>query len=770
LTRFRDGGAFFLYINEERVATTGFEWSVPGVYRGTTSTVFGLDTAQTSLHLVCDAPPSWKSAVLRSPVGEFRIARLRNGARIKHGDRSAFVELQGNAAVYDENSPPLLSQFVRMYDRERGGAQTFPVLLVPGTRTTLELQLERQAAEPAGRGGFRLYRFKLAGLAATLWVDEEDRICLLEAPERHSAFVRAGYESLRSRGKSGPPLSEPVHTVKVNRNAGVPMRDGVRLATDIYEPEAPGRYPVILVRTPYGRGLEEARALYFSRRGYIVAVQDVRGRFGSGGAWNPYRHERKDGYDAVEFFAQYKSSNGKVGMMGGSYLAWTQWWAAIERPPGLVTIISSICPPDPYEIHYQQGVFFLAPTMAWVDLMEDGVSTETLGRVARKDYARLLRALPVIELDRAVKGRPIPYWRDWALHPANDEFWRAVSFSNLMERVRIPVFHQSGWFDYDGLGTKLNYLRMRACGHSAQKLVIGPWLHTEYAHRRVGQWDFGPAAVIDLQKSYLRWFDHLLKGIENGTAGELPVSLFVMGANQWRHASAYPLPETRYERWYLAPRGRLSKAAPSAARACDRYVYDPADPTPDPEFAARAPEHSKGTAGGRKDILVYITEPLRRECTIAGPMSAVLYAFSSAPDTDWHVRLLHVSKDGRLLALAHGTIRARFRHSTQRGKFLQPGRIYRYDVDLWHTAIRAPAGSRFRIEIASACFPTCSRNLNTGDANETSVAAVSAHQTIYRSRRYPSHIVLPVVPSKPSEELKGWLIGRGTVSPVLRRK
>jgi putative CocE/NonD family hydrolase len=293
--------------------------------------------------------------------------------------------------------------------------------------------------------------------------------------------------------------------------------------------------------------------------------------------------------------------------------------------------------------------------------------------------------------------------------------------------------------------------------------------------RRVGDEDFGPQAIIDLQRDYLRWFDYWLKGIDNGIAKEPLVKIFVMGSNKWLEGDVYPLPVTRFEKWYLASNGnantskgdgRLTVEAPPATSQPDRYVYDPGDPyyeesTEEEKLVRSAEEkkkereaHHEKVTQARRDILVYVSEPLKEPLTFAGPVSAVLYASSSARDTDWHMTLTEVDKDGKMfpIPLGRAKLRARFRRSMSKPELLKPGRVYEYTLDLWQTGITVPAGHRLRVEVASASFPLFSRNLNTGGHNEVETKFVKAEQTIYHDARHPSHVLLPVIPAS---ELKG---------------
>jgi hypothetical protein len=473
-------------------------------------------------------------------------------------------------------------------------------------------------------------------------------------------------------------------------------------------------------------------------------------------------------------------------MIGASYLGWVQWWAARETPPHLVTMIPNVAPPDPYfNIPYEYGAFFLWGAIWWADVLEQeataDISGKTLFEIMDKKYAKLLMHLPVVELDEVVLGQKNPYWREWIQHPDNDDYWAQVGFLDHLDELDIPVYHQSGWFDGDGIGSKLNYLAMAEHGHGNQKLVLGPWGHTASATRSGPRdTDFGSNAIVDLERSYVRWLDRWLKGIENGIEDEPLVSLFVMNTNMWLNGDTYPLEGTEFAKVYLVSDGnantsqgdgRLQMEPPEDGVApYDTYTYDPGDPTPNPSFYIDPEElkedeeeeskeeysveekrekvlayHAMVTAE-RKDVLVYETEPFTEPLTFAGPISGVLYASSSARDTDWFMRLVWIDQEGGIFPLVHGVIRARYRDSFSEPELLVPGEIYEYELDMWQTGVTIPEGSRLRVEVASASYPLFSRNLNTGGHKETETEYVAAEQKIYHDREHPSHVLLPVIP------------------------
>lgn len=779
LSGFSDEGVFHLYKNESRLATMSFKWRDDGTFEGKSTLSMAGQKVDSSLSITTDKDGRWVSMSLGTALGPATVERGDAVARISFKGKTETVTLKPGTMLFENFTPALMSQAVRAYDKAKGGKQTFPLFIIP--QAVMEGTLEVQdTVERSIRGRdmtFTRYTYGLPGVDIIVWVDDAGKLYLADVAAQHAAYVREGYEALRLAQEADPLVSAPSHDIKEDRGVRVPMRDGIELSTDIYRPDADGKFPVILVRTPYKKEMAELQAHYYARRGYVVAVQDCRGRFASPGTWEPFVNEPKDGYDAIEWLAKQPWSNGKVGMIGASYLGWVQWWAASEHPPHLTTIIPNVSPPDPfYNIPYEYGVYFMLGAIWWADVLETEATGDLSGaamyEIGEKKYSKLLRPLPVIELDKAVLGKENPYWRKWIEHPVNDSYWARASFLDRLEKLRIPVFHQSGWFDGDGIGSKLNYLRMTSHGHPHQKLVLGPWGHTSQAQRRIGDRDFGPGAIIDLQRSYLRWFDYWLKGVDNGILLEPLVSIFVMGADEWLHGDVYPLPDTRFEKWYLASAGgantsrgdgRLTREVPPIGAGQDRYTYNPGDPTPAPQYYEEPEEgktreksveqkkkereaHHKKVTRSRRDILVYTTEPLDKPLTFAGPLSAVLYASSSARDTDWFMRVMEVDKEGKIFMLTEGKIRARFRRSTKKAELLEPGEVYEYSIDLWQTGIRIPAGNRLRVEVASASFPIFSRNLNTGGHNEKDTDYVTAEQTVYHNAKYPSHILLPVIP------------------------
>lgn len=782
LSGFQDTGTFHLYKDAERIVTIETVWKLDGSFENTSTIALAGQKVRTSFTITPDKDGRWQRVEIKAPSADVHIVRKGGVAERTTKEKKETIRLKPNAVLFERFAPALFSHAARAYDRAKGGKQTLPLFALPGAMIDLTLEAKGEVERAVGGHDlkFRRYLYTVGGVEITVFVGADDnKLYLADVPAQQAAYVRAGFEALRQTDEKDPLVSKPEHAVQVEHGVGVPMRDGVKLSTDIYRPEKPGQYPVILIRTPYKKEVQELDGRFYARRGYVVAVQDCRGRFVSPGEWEPFVHEPEDGRDAIEWLAGQPWSTGKVGMIGSSYVGWVQWWAASQKPPHLFTIIPNVSPPDPfYNFPYDHGVLFLWGALWWADVLATEATGDLSGvameKIGEKKYGPLLRPLPVIDLDKRVLGKENPFWRKWVAHSTDDDYWAKVRFSDKLAEVRIPVFHQSGWFDGDGIGSKLNYLAMARHGHPYQKLVLGPWGHIDTAALRVVRGrDFGPESTIDLPRAYLRWFDHWLKGVENGIDKEPLVSLFVMGSNRWAHGPTYPLPETRFDKWYLSGGGhantssgdgRLTREPPAADAPPDRYTYDPGDPTPDPDYTEsaeardlpqadteqekeRREAHHATVTAARKDILVFVSEPLAEPYTSAGPLSAVLYAATSAKDTDWFVRLMEVDEKGKIFPLVEGKVRARFRRSMSRPELLEPGKVYEYQLDLWQTGITIPKGRRLRVEVASASFPMFSRNLNTGGHNETETTYVPAEQTIYHSREYPSHVLLPALPT-----------------------
>lgn len=573
-------------------------------------------------------------------------------------------------------------------------------------------------------------------------------------------------------------------------NVPVPMRDGTILYADVHRPAVGGPFPVLLMRTPYDKSnlasingtMDILRAV---RAGYAVVIQDCRGRYASEGEFYAFVNEAADGYDTVEWCAAQPWSTGKVGMYGRSYVGLTQWQAAIARPPHLAAIIPSITAGNYHEgWAYQGGAFELGFNLSWT---LSGLATDTLWRRRNDlpDFARIwadhLRAIdtmpcaqfPVLPLDAypplKVAGCA-PYYFDWLAHPSYDEYWRRLDVGPHHAEINLPVLHIGAWYDIFLGGTLGNYVGMRENAPSegarqAQRLIVGPWAHVVPFSHLVGEVDFGRAASqsdFDHDGICLRFFDRWLKDARNGVDDEAPVRVFVMGRNVWRDEAAWPLARARQVPYYLHSGGRANGLSGDGALGMeepadeppDYYVYNPRDPVPTRGGAlccypaAIAPgAYDQRPVEARPDVLVYTTPPLDEPVEVTGPVSVILYAATSAPDTDFTAKLVDVDPSGYARNLTDSIVRARYRESRARASLVTPGVVYEYTIDLWATSNVFLAGHRIRLEISSSNFPRFDRNLNTGRPIASEAETRPALQTIFHDQQRRSRLILPIVPA-----------------------
>ena len=571
-------------------------------------------------------------------------------------------------------------------------------------------------------------------------------------------------------------LSKPAHRVRIENDIRVAMRDGVTVSVDIYRPDADGRFPSILIRTPYNNNTDQAVAQgkWFAERGYVVIQGDVRGKFDSGGDFYPFKNEPDDGFDTDEWIAKQPWFDGKLGTMGGSYVGFTQWSQALRGSRYLTAMAATVTTPDTYgNWFYTNGALNYAFALSWGAVSIDGRVAQFTGAY---DWPQVYRTLPIADAP-ASAGHRAPHYRDWITHPTRDAHWSALSHEDKYETIGVPILSVEGWYDIFLRGALQDHLAVRAKSTSdiarrGKRIVIGPWVHSTGRRNNTpaGQAadpnavDFGAAAEVDLQRVYLRWFDYWLKGIRNGVPDDPPVRIFVMGENYWRDEQDWPLARTAYTNYYLASGGRansllgdgtLSTTRPAAGAESDSYVYDPENPVPTLGgnlcCAQQVPSGpwDQRAAERRDDVLVFTSDTLKAPIEVTGPITMTLFASTSARDTDWTAKLVDVGPDGFARNVQDGIVRARYREaSNHAASVIEPGRVYEYTIDMWATSNVFLQGHQIRLEVSSSNFPRFDRNLNTGEDTATGRRVEKAKQTIYHSARYPSHVVLPVIPRR----------------------
>lgn len=568
----------------------------------------------------------------------------------------------------------------------------------------------------------------------------------------------------------------------VDNDVMVSMRDRAQLATDVYRPISTGPTPVLLLRTPYDKErMLAVTSVYasiprFVRAGYTVVVQDVRGRFGSHGAFVPQSdQETADGEDTLAWAAAQGWSTGRVGMFGASYQSTTQLLAAVSRPPALGALALSVTPADFYAtLAYPGGAFGLGVHLGWylgiaqnatarrVRAGELEPSAQADALAALEAFAEACERTPLI--DQPLLEGLLPMYRTWLEHPSRDAFWQGLSLNGRYAAINAPGLHIGGWYDVFLRGTLDNFTELVRAGNAHQRLVVGPWAHVN----QLGAFpevDFGPRAsaeVVDLSGQHIRWYDRWLKGCDTGVERESPVRIWVMGANQWRDEDAWPLPDTRFTRYYLHSGGhantlhgdgRLSPDPPRREEPDDRYLADPRRTVPSIGGATLLPGgYVAGPADQRAvevrdDVLCYTTPPLERALEVTGPLELILHASSSARDTDFVAKLIDVHPNGRAMLLADGILRARYRESFAEPRLLEPGHVYEFRVDLGATSNVFLTGHCLRLELASSNFPRFDRNTQTGGAIafEPLHQAVPAVNRVFHDASHPSHLRLPVI-------------------------
>jgi len=552
--------------------------------------------------------------------------------------------------------------------------------------------------------------------------------------------------------------AQPNPEIQQELGVSVPMRDGVRLAADVFRPNTSERLPALLVRTPYNRK-SPAMASYrfFTRRGYAVVIEDARGRYASQGVFGEIAQEGADGNDTINWIAEQPWSNGRVGMIGSSYLGIVQWWAAIEDNPHLLAIAPVNSGDDDYldRFYSPGGALKLGHRLLWL--------SENFTPPARvvPAFSSYIFHLPLRTADLPAIGMPSNIWRDALAHPSYDSFWKNLSIREKLGRVHIPVLSMSGWFD-NYAQSELDAFRTLSRQNKDVETWIGPWAHDPGLRFRSEQ--FGPEANIHIRAKQADWFDRWLKNssaTEEQPSPEPRLHIFVMGANVWREESSWPLPHTRYTPLYLSSAGNANSASgdgqlhsrPLPKSPPDSFTYDPSDPVPtlggaiccDPKILPPGPL-DQTPVEDRPDVLVYTSAPLRRELEVTGPVRVVLYIATSANDTDFTAKLVDVQPDSRPLIVSDGLLRLRYRLSLDKPVFVKRDTAYQINVDAGVTSYVFLAGHRIRLEVSSSNFPRFDRNLNSMRPNADEFRILKARQTVYHNPAYPSALILPVIP------------------------
>lgn len=555
------------------------------------------------------------------------------------------------------------------------------------------------------------------------------------------------FSSLRAQEAKPPFIFE--------RDVMVSMRDGTQLAANIFRPPTEGRFPVILMRSPYGKpDASWGDAKRYTAAGYALVVQDCRGRGKSQGPWDPFRYDVQDGFDTQEWVGQQPWCNGDLGTMGGSYVGWTQWASVPNASRHLKAMVPVVPFADAFDLAYTGGTFQLALLMGW----GAGVGGVNL---SPDKLQEAYRHLPLRTLGDQF-DKKIPYLNEWVRHSSHDDYWQQRGINHSYTNVTAPILNIGGWYDIFSKTTLDLVSRVRASSRDRearrnQFVIMGPWAHGVGA-RKVGEVDFGADAPLKLDDLQFQWFEYWLKGRETGVQDWPACYLFVMGENRWRGEHEWPLKRTRYTPYYLHSAGRaralkgdgaLSTVQPREEPA-DTFTYDGRDPVPslggNNLVGAAAGPYDQAKVEQREDVLVFTTAPLEQDVEVTGPVTLVLYAASSARDTDFTGKLVDVHPDGKAYNLCDGILRARYRNGLDQPALLEPNRGERFTIDLWVTSNLFRKGHCIRLEVSSSNFPRFDRNPNSGNPFGTDTELLAATQTVFHDRDRASHVLLPIIP------------------------
>ena len=567
-----------------------------------------------------------------------------------------------------------------------------------------------------------------------------------------------------------------IRDVRIMYNVPVKMRDGVTLYADVYRPDDSRPYPAIVNRTPYlkdnfGHLAGYIHAHHMAGRGYNVVIQDVRGTGHSEGICDPAGHQDEDGYDTVEAIAQMPWCDGNVAMLGESYHGFSQLACARANPPHLKAICPFMTSWTKFPAIYDFGIF--SPVLfGWITgraldrlkYFPDQYSPEAVAKMNSFDMAEQVNWLPMKDMPAGnVEGVPeLCFHRELLENIDNQDYLASIGRVEGFEETTVPTLNLTGWNDFLRDKTIYNYTQFVKRGGSEacrkfSKLIVGPWIHSDRLESWIEGVYYGPQGSGDdfgVTDRLVQWFDHWCKGKETPYTSGAPISLFVMGPNIWRDEYEWPLARTLFTDFYLHSAGRANtlhgdgtlSAEPAAHEPPDEYDYDPMNPCPSGTGEPlKNLMQNQAILQEREDVLVYTTPAFTEETEITGPLKAVIYASTSARDTDFCARVGVVRRDGSVYRLGALLVRGRYR-SGPHAEPMEPGEIYRFEIEAGNTCIVLQPGEAIRLDITSSLFPDADRNLNTFGRVGYESQGITAHQKIWHDAEHPSRLILPVIP------------------------
>lgn len=664
--------------------------------------------------------------------------------------------------LFSNYHPQLNWRVLKAANPNKEGPQSFQVYIIEGGSvqpTTLSIGKAKQVVIDGKSVAVSFATMQFAGLEIQCYFNDFAVVAQRVPSQKFTAIWSACKDPFEDPVNKYSELSQPTYAVKITKSLKIPMRDGTLLAMDVYQPDAPGKFPLILSRTPYGRDAQGLGSEWWVKRGYVFVVQDTRGRGDSDGIFDPFVNERKDGFDTIEWLAKQNYCDGNIGMIGASYGGMVQWAAAAEQPKALKAIIPQVSPPDAYyNIPYDFGVFMLFGNVWWANIVKDknanmsGVSGTGLS-------SDKFAILPLSKVDDAVIGRNIPFYDAWLDREEPGNF-KGFDWLKDLAKVKIPALHISGWFDGDLIGTMLNRQMVMSGGNKNQWLIYGPWTHFFNSSTHIGERDYGPDSVMELDSIYLRFFDTFLKNKSVFWNNQPKVRAFVTGANQWRTLQDWPDPKSPIMELKLGAPGPANAAASQGILytgawqnyAPSRYTYNPAN-VDIPEAATKVdPDKASLKAvltSKDQDSLLFKSDLMKGPLNVGGPIELQFSFSTSAVDTDFFAFVVDIDTKGELNVIGQpGKIRTKYLSMAKTGKtkLLVPGSVYEANIRIWDFAHQFAPGHRIGLLITSSMFPTFSRNLNTGEPIKNATKMVTAHQTIYHDAKRPSVLRFRVLP------------------------
>ena len=581
----------------------------------------------------------------------------------------------------------------------------------------------------------------------------------IDIPSQKFRSVRRGYEAVFADPISKyPELSQATFTTEVAQ-IDIPLRDGIVTKATVVRPTVKGKYPVVLERTPYGRGFAADEGNLYARRGYIFVVQDARGTGDSKGKFDPMVNERKDGYDTIDWISKQDWCDGNIGMIGGSYGGFVQWAAAVDHHPALKCIVPQVSPPSSamWNIPYENGVLGLLTDLWWLRIVDNPNGQNMLTAFDSLSNMKALTTLPLSKVDEKFLGFHSKVFTSW-LERDNSTKWPGWDFDALMPKVTIPALNISGWFDGDEIGTQRNWRFLRDGGNSNQWLIYGPWVHAFNTTSSIGNVDFGKDAIIELDSLYLRWFDTWLKGKRVGLEKLPKVKYFAMGENKWHESKDWPPVESKENvlkfQFGTINSGPASQAKLVSSLKKSTFAKSDYDPSKEKIGVDSVDIKDKGSSTDMylkdsaipKDRITLRSEPFNHDCLVTGPVTVEFNFKSSAHDTDFYALVLDQDPvKGSVAVFRNGKVKASYIGGLDKQRFITPGKIYHAKLQLWDSANMFKKGHRMIVMILQSMFPATARNLGTTEPVLTGTKMVVQHNVIYSTKKSPGLIKFRVI-------------------------